>query len=239
MVTLDPEQSVGDFVRQKPSRARVFESRKIDYCCGGKISLNRACEKRGIDVDEVLQAIQMNDQQADIDTLVDVNAMGLTELADHIESTHHAYLREELPRLDFMTEKVSRVHGDKDDRLFRMREAFVALKAELEPHMLEEERVLFPIVRQIDAATGMSDDGCRSVTDQIRQMEHQHDQAGDALAILNESTDGYTPPDWACNTYRAMLDSLAQLERDMHQHIHKENNVLFMKAIELGKHASV
>lgn len=233
MITLDPEQTVGEFVRQKPTRARVFESLKIDYCCGGKVSLVRACEKRGVDVNEVLQAISANDEQADLGTLVDVDSMALTELANHIEATHHAYLREELPRLDAMTEKVARVHGDKDERLFQMRHAFIALKAELEPHMMKEERILFPIVRQLEASPERQEFHCGSVANPIRQMEHEHDQAGDALAILHESTDGYTPPDWACNTYRAMLDSLARLEADMHQHIHKENNVLFPKAIQL------
>ncbi len=233
MLILDAEQTVGDFVRQKPTRARVFDSLKIDYCCGGKISLARACGKRGIDVDEVLQAISHSDEQADTGTVVDVDSMGLTELADHIEATHHAYLREELPRLDFMTEKVSRVHGDKDERLLQMRQAFIALKAELDPHMIKEEKVLFPIVRQLEASAERQDFPCGSVANPIRQMEHEHDLAGDALAILNESTDAYTPPDWACNTYRAMLDSLARLEADMHQHIHKENNVLFPKAIRL------
>ncbi len=233
MITLDPEQTVGEFVRQKPTRARVLESLKIDYCCGGKVSLVRACEKRGMDVGEVLQAISTNDEHADLGTLVDVDSMGLTELANHIEATHHAYLREELPRLDAMTEKVARVHGDKDGRLFKMRQAFVALKSELEPHMMKEERILFPIVRQLEASTERQEFHCGSVANPIRQMEHEHDQAGDALAILNESTDAYTPPEWACNTYRAMLDSLARLEADLHQHIHKENNVLFPKAIQL------
>ncbi|EMI43425.1 iron-sulfur cluster repair di-iron protein [Rhodopirellula sp. SWK7] len=232
MLTYDPDQTVGDFVRQRPARARVFESLKIDYCCGGKISLDRACEKRGINVDEVLEAISQTDAQADASMLVDVDTMKLTELADHIEATHHAYLREELPRLDFMTEKVSRVHGDKDERLFKMREAFVSLKAELEPHMMKEEKVLFPVVRQLEASNERNQNHCGSVANPIRQMEHEHDQASNALAILNGSTDGYTPPEWACNTYRAMLDSLSRLEADMHQHIHKENNVLFPKAIQ-------
>ncbi len=233
MLTLDPEQSVGDFVRQKPARARVFESLKIDYCCGGKVPLVQACAKRGIDVGEVLHAIGKSDELAEPGTLVDVDSMGLTELADHIEATHHAYLREELPRLDYMTEKVARVHGDSDQRLLKMREAFVALKAELEPHMMKEEQILFPIVRQLESASGRQEFHCGSVANPIRQMEHEHDQAGAALAILHESTDAYTPPDWACNTYRALLDSLARLEADMHQHIHKENNVLFPKAIQL------
>jgi len=233
MPTLDSTATVGSFVRQRPSRARVFESLKIDYCCGGKIPLGQACEKKGIDAAEVLQQLQACDVAAENCNLTDADSMSLNELADHIEATHHAYLREELPRLDFMTEKVSRVHGDKDDRLFQMREAFVALKAELEPHMMKEEKILFPIVRQLEASTYREESHCGSVANPIRQMEHEHDLAGNALAILNESTDGYTPPEWACNTYRAMLDSLAQLERDMHQHIHKENNVLFPKAIQL------
>jgi len=205
MPTLDSTATVGSFVRQRPSRSRVFESLKIDYYCGGKIPLGQACEKKGIDAANVLKQLQACNAATENCNLTDADSMSLTDLADHIEATHHAYLREELPRLDFMTEKVSRVHGDKDDRLFQMREASTERKAS----------------------------HCGSVANPIRQMEHEHDLVGNALAILNESTDGYAPPEWACNTYRAMLDSLSQLERDMHQQIHKENNVLFPKTIEL------
>lgn len=233
MLTLDPTATVGSFVRQKPSRSRVFESLKIDYCCGGKIPLDQACEKKGIDAAEVMKQIEACDVAAETSDLTDADSMTLTELADHIEATHHAYLREELPRLDFMTEKVSRVHGDKDERLFKMREAFVALKAELEPHMMKEEKILFPLIRQLEASQSSSEFHCGSVANPIRQMEHEHDQAGNALEILREVTDDYMPPEWACNTYRAMLDSLEKLEADMHQHVHKENNVLFVKSLEL------
>lgn len=233
MLTFDPNQTVGDFVREKPDRARVFENLRIDYCCGGKVSLIRACEKRGIDVNEVMRAIEACDSSDDASSDVTPDDMTLTELADHIEQTHHAYLKEELPRLQWMTEKVARVHGDKEPRLLRTREAFVALKDELEPHMMKEERILFPIIRQLEKATAATEFHGGSVANPIRQMEHEHEQAGDALAILSESTDGYTPPEWACNTYRSMLDSLARLEADMHQHVHKENNVLFPKAIAL------
>lgn len=233
MLTLDPTATVGSFVRQKPSRSRVFESLKIDYCCGGKTPLHQACERKGIDAAEVMKQIEASDAAAETSDLTDADSMTLTELADHIEATHHAYLREELPRLDFMTEKVSRVHGEKDERLFRMREAFVALKAELEPHMMKEEKILFPLIRQLEASQSSSEFHCGSVANPIRQMEHEHDQAGNALEILREVTDGYEPPEWACNTYRAMLDSLQKLEADMHQHVHKENNVLFVKALEL------
>ncbi len=233
MPTLDTNTTVGDFVRDNPDRARVFESLRIDYCCGGKVSLDQACRKRGLDVSVVLQQIEQCDQSGLSESLIDADSMTLTELADHIEATHHNYLKEELPRLDFMTEKVARVHIDREPRLAQTRQAFLALKAELEPHMMKEERILFPIIRQMEQASGPLQFHCGSVANPIRQMEYEHDQAGNALAILSESTDCYTPPEWACNTYRAMLDSLALLETDMHQHVHKENNVLFPKAIQL------
>ena len=233
MLKIGVESTVGELVRESPNRARVFESLKIDYCCGGKISLSEACRRRTIDPDQVLDQLRQCDADEKDERAVDADAMSLTELADHIEQTHHAYLREELPRLDFMTEKVSRVHGDKEPRLLQVRDAFVALRAELEPHMLKEERILFPIVRQLEASASRPEFHCGSVANPIRQMEHEHDQAGNALAILREATDGFVAPDWACNTYRAMLGGLEQLESDLHQHIHKENNVLFPKAIEL------
>lgn len=233
MQTLDSNSTVGDFVRENPDRARVFESLRIDYCCGGKVSLEQACKKQGLDSSKVLLQLEHCDQSGRTAALVDADSMTLTELADHIEATHHAYLKEELPRLDFMTEKVARVHGEHEPRLAQTRQAFLALKAELEPHMMKEERILFPIIRQLEQATGPLQFHCGSVANPIRQMEHEHDQAGSALEILSESTDRYTPPEWACNTYRAMLDSLARLEADMHQHVHKENNVLFPKAIQL------
>ena len=233
MLTIDLDSTVGELVREVPGRARVFECFKIDYCCGGKIPLSAACAKKGIDPTEVVERLQSYDAERDNESIVDADAMSLTELADHIESTHHAYLREELPRLDFMTEKVARVHGDKEPRLHQVRDAFVALKNELEPHMMKEEKILFPIVRQLEASADQVEFHCGSVANPIHQMEHEHDQAGEALANLRQATDGFSPPQWACNTYRAMLDSLSQLEGDMHQHIHKENNVLFPKTLQL------
>lgn len=238
MQTIDIESTVGDLVREKPNRARVFESLKIDYCCGGKISLATACTKRKIDLSEVVDRLTQCDAQPGSEPETNADAMTLTELADHIEATHHAYLKEELPRLDFMTEKVARVHGDKEPRLAIVREAFMALKEELEPHMMKEERILFPVIRRLEAPADGSDFHCGSVANPIRQMEYEHDLAGDQLAILREATNDYVPPDWACNTYRAMLDSLEKLEANMHQHIHKENNVLFPKAIELESSGS-
>lgn len=233
MDCIERNLTVGELVRAKPSRSRIFDRMGIDFCCGGKVSLARACEKRGLDVDSVVAQIAENDAQAITDNSVDADAMTLTELCDHIEASHHAYLKQELPRLDQMTEKVARVHGDKESRLLEIRKLFLELRAELEPHMFKEEKILFPMIRQLESSETLPEFHCGTVKNPIRQMDHEHDHAGDALAHIRSAADDYVPPQWACNTYRAMLDGLHELERNMHQHVHKENNVLFPKAAQL------
>ncbi|HUG44578.1 MAG TPA: hemerythrin domain-containing protein, partial [Acidobacteriota bacterium] len=100
-------------------------------------------------------------------------------------------------------------------------------------HMLKEERILFPMVRELEASAEAPQFHCGSLAHPIRQMEDEHDAAGAGLEKLRELSDGYSPPEWACNTYRAMLDALANLESDMHLHVHKENNILFPRALQM------
>lgn len=216
----------------RPAFSRVFEAVRIDYCCGGKVPLGEACAKKGLDADEIVRRLNEEAERESPET-VDADAMGLTELAEHIVSTHHAYLREELPRLDFMTKKVAAVHGDAEPRLNEIRSVFVACREELESHMMKEEQILFPMIRELEAADAPVSFHCGSLANPIRMMEHEHENAGDALERFAELTDGYTPPYWACNTYRAMIDGLQAFERDMHTHVHKENNVLFPRALRL------
>jgi regulator of cell morphogenesis and NO signaling len=229
MTNLNAQTTVGELVRERPARSRVFEQHRIDYCCGGKRPLAEVCAERSLDLDKILSELQASDQA---DTrLVDADAMGLAELADHIVATHHAYLREEMPRLDFMTRKVAAVHGDTEPRLRQIREVYVAFQEELTAHMMKEEQILFPMIREIETATAAPQFHCGSLANPIAQMESEHDSAGDALAQFRSLTDDYTPPEWACNTFRALYDALANLEQNMHQHVHKENNVLFPKAL--------
>ena len=231
---LSAQATVGDLVKANPIRSRLFEQLQIDYCCGGGVPLGEACAKRGLDVQAVLQQIEQADlQSVDDGTIVDADAMSLTGLADHIEQTHHHYMKSELPRLDAMTQKVHEVHGESDARLADVRRAFEGLFEELSQHMMKEEQILFPMIRQLESSTDLPAFHCGSVANPIRQMEFEHDNAGNALAVMRQLTDAYQPPEWACNTYRAMLDGLRQLEGNLHQHIHKENNVLFPKAIQL------
>ncbi len=229
MRDLDVQQQVGMLVAERPSRARVFERHGIDYCCGGKRTLADACREQGLEAASILSEIRVEDAQSSGNE-VNPLEMTLTELADHIEQTHHVYLREELPRLEAMIEQVIEAHGEKHPWLEDVRVTFADLVADLEPHMLKEERILFPMLRQLEQTTAQRSSQAAGVADPIRVMEDEHDRASQALRRLRTLTGDFTPPADACNTFRAMLDGLAHLEADMHQHIHKENNVLFVRA---------
>jgi regulator of cell morphogenesis and NO signaling len=229
MTTFQISDTVGDIVRDRPSLSRLFEQAKVDYCCGGKKTLDEACRKQGIDPQVFLSQLEAI-AIANIEPEINVTTLSLTELADHIEQTHHAYLHFELPRLERMVTKVVAVHGDKEPRLHQIKDIFLAVSQELDTHLRKEEQILFPMLRQLESSAISPQFHCAYP---IQQMELEHDDAGVALGQLRQLTDNYTPPDWACNTYRATLSALADFEQDMHQHIHKENNVLFPAAIAL------
>ena len=223
--------TVGELVVQRPSRARVFERFGIDYCCGGKLPLAAACAEKGIDPQALLAALDQQAASASTTADRDWSAASVTELADHIERTHHAYLKRELPRLEQMTARVADRHGERHPELRKLREVFAAFKPDLEAHMVKEERILFPICRALDRAVDAPAFHCGSVRNPVAVMVAEHDHAGEDLREMRELTGGYVPPEGACNTYRAMLAGLAELEADMHQHVHLENNLLFPRAI--------
>lgn len=231
MTTITAQNTVGELVRERPGRARVFEELGIDYCCGGKKPLTEACARKGHDVDEVLASIKAADSADSVEDATDYAAMPLDELADHIVATHHAYLVRELPRMQQMSAKVAKVHGDRDARLAELASTVDALAEELSSHMMKEERILFPVMRRLAQTETLPPMPFGTLANPIRAMEAEHDTAGGGLEDMNRLTDGYSPPDWACNTYRALLDGLHELELDLHQHIHKENNILFPRAL--------
>jgi regulator of cell morphogenesis and NO signaling len=158
--------------------------------------------------------------------------MSLASLADHIEQTHHRYLKEELPALVEKADRVAEKHGWRDSRLPAVADTVRTLAGEMFHHMAKEEQVLFPLVRELER-TGTVSGHCGSIANPIRQMEYEHDGAGAAVARLRELTDGFVPDADACNTHRALLAELARLETDLHEHVHKENNVLFPRALAL------
>lgn len=226
-------QTVGQLVARRPEALRVLERYGVDYCCGGDRSVEEACRLAGADPAAVLDDIDRATATSGDSEKTDWLAARLCDLCDHIEQTHHAFLREQLPFLTDLFEKVVTAHGENHPKLVDARETFRELREELEPHMFKEERILFPAVRQTEAANGPIQTPFGSVRNPIAMMENEHAGAGDALRRLRTLTDDYRVPDDACNAYRGLLETLQRLEADLHEHIHKENNILFPRAIEL------
>lgn len=225
------DTTVGAIVARQPATARVFEKYRIDYCCQGQKTLRAACEEKGLDVVSLTNELAVSHQRADDSPRWEERP--LSELCDHIERRHHDYLREELPRLAELIDKVIRAHGQTQPDLLLLRNHFRALRDELEPHMLKEEHVLFPAIRQLEASRTPHRFPFGSVSNPIRCMIDEHEHAGEELRHLHELTNGFQPPPGACPTWRVMLESLARLERDMHEHVHKENSILFPRAVAL------
>lgn len=157
--------------------------------------------------------------------------LNMAELADHIEATHHAYLREVLPRLGAMASKLAEQHGADDANLLRVCSVYAELRADLEPHLLKEELMLFPMIRQLATAESMPAFHCGSVGNPMRVMLFEHDRAVELLAELRLLTGDYLPPADACSTRQAFCTGLAELEADTLLHIRKENETLFPAAI--------
>lgn len=231
---ITPETTIGELVAARPLLAHLFERLGLDYCCGGKQTLAAACTRRGLDVKTTIALLDSAGAAlAAGPAEIDAAAMGLARLADHIETTHHAYLKAELPRLVEMADRVAAKHGWRDARLPEVAAAVNTLAAEMIDHMRKEEIVLFPLVRQIEAGAA---DGfhCGSIANPIRQMEAEHESAGRLTARLRLLTGGFTPAADDCNTHRALLAGLAEFEADLHRHVHKENNVLFPRTLKLA-----
>ena len=226
------EATVADIAAQSLGAVRVFERLGIDYCCGGKRKFAEACLERGYSP-SVVESELTSAAQAAPSPARDWNTAPLTDLVDHILHAHHEYLRRELPVLEARLEKVYRIYNEKyGPTLTGLPEVLGALHAELESHLMKEETILFPAIAAYEA--GQRPQACfASVAYPIRVMESEHDGAGEALARIRQITSDYTVPDYGCNTYRALMAGLAELEQDLHMHIHLENNILFPRAIAL------
>ena len=226
MSPVSTSQSIGSYVVERPSRSKVFERFGLDYCCGGHLSLEEACAKGGLEPAIVLRAL------ADFDAANPAEepapwTLDLAALADHIEATHHAYLHRELARMRELVAKVAKAHGDTDPRLIRLNQVFQRFQEEMELHMAKEEQILFPLVRKLAKGESLEAFHCGGVRGPVSVMRHEHDEHAVNLGLIKELTENFTVPEYACNTYRATLDALVELERDLHRHIHKENNILF------------
>ncbi|MBS1859421.1 MAG: iron-sulfur cluster repair di-iron protein [Acidobacteria bacterium] len=229
--------TVRDIAAGSLAAVRVFEKYGIDYCCGGKRPLDAVCREKGYDPDELrreLDAALTGKVAADRDW----NAAPLTELIGHIVRTHHDYLRRELPAIQARLETVYRVYNQRyGPTLIGLPEVFFDLRAELEMHIRKEEMILFPTIAAYETADSnglpLPPAPFGTVANPIAMMEAEHESAGHALTRIHEITRDFAVPDYACVTYRALMSGLDELERDLHLHIHLENNILFPRAAAL------
>ena len=232
MTTFDATAIPANLANRHPSLAGGLERRGLDYSCGGDRTLVEGC--RPLRVDEGETARELSEELTP-EPEGDWVGMGPTELVDHIEATHHRYLHEELPRLGALADKVEAVHGANHTGLRDVVDTFRALRADLEPHLMKEERILFPMVRDLTAATDLPAFHCGSIANPISVMILEHHGAGRLLDQLVDLTGGFQPPADGCASFNAFYRGLAELNTDTRMHIHKENNSLFPAVSRIEK----
>jgi regulator of cell morphogenesis and NO signaling len=228
--------SLAQIVNSNHQAASVFEKYHLDFCCKGKRSLEQACIEQQLSVSEVTDDLE-NIFTKDNNSTVDFEKMSLTQLADYIVQTHHAYVKNEMPQIYAYLHKVSSKHDERHPELNKIFQAFTAVKEEMEGHMKKEELILFPRIKELQK---IADDenanlqlNITYLQSPITVMEQEHDHAGSLLNDIRNLSNDYTPPQDACTTYRLSFAALKAFELDLHQHVHLENNILFPKAIDM------
>ncbi|HEX9023675.1 MAG TPA: iron-sulfur cluster repair di-iron protein [Geobacteraceae bacterium] len=230
------ERHVKDLVTDDHRAAAVFEKYSIDFCCGGKKSLQAACAERGIDAEPVLKELQDLAAKS-IKESTPFARWELDALTDHIVERHHSYVREAIPVLLAHTQKIAQVHGGNHPELSSVAAYFQEIARELAHHMMKEERVLFPYIKSLALVArgraAFTAPPFGTIRNPIRMMEAEHQAAGNGLYAIREATAEYVAPPDACTTYQVTLKELREFEEDLHQHVHLENNILFPKAVDL------
>ncbi|HMK31185.1 MAG TPA: iron-sulfur cluster repair di-iron protein [Terriglobales bacterium] len=237
VMPITASKTVRELAVEVPNATRVFEKLGIDYCCGGQKPLAEACAEAKLSTEQVLRALEegtVTRVAADRDW----SHAPLDELVDHIIQKHHTYVKAEVPRLQALIARVVGVHGKNHPELATVQAAFAALGSELATHLMKEEQILFPYVRQM-AVAGKCGPSCfGTVENPIRVMRMEHDGAGEKLREMRQATNNYALPADACFSYGTLFSSLEEFEQDLHQHIHLENNILFPRAVALEKECS-
>ena len=235
-MVLNFETSVGDIVAEDFKYAAVFEKFNIDFCCSGQDSIGVACQKHSVDLQTLMDGLLTVETVKTQDS-PDFNSWPLDLLVDYIVKKHHAYVDQRVPLINSYLEKLCSVHGGRHPELFEVASLFKESGGALVVHMKKEEFILFPFIRKMIAVRKDNQplDLPRfgNVENPISAMHQDHNDEGERFRRINELSNGYTPPEDACNTYRVAYEELKEFERDLHLHIHLENNILFPKAIEL------
>jgi regulator of cell morphogenesis and NO signaling len=237
-MTFDKNQTAREIAINNRAAVRVFENFGIDYCCDGRRPLHEACVMANAPIDLVTQALDELDLNGASPGETWTNS-SLADLAAHVVRRHHRYVRDESPRIELLFQKVVNRHGEAHPELGAIQDIFVVLSQELFAHMMKEERVLFPFLDAMEAAASAGQPaplGCfASVSLPIARMLADHDDAGLLLAKMRDLSGGYRAPDGSCPSYRGLYQALEEFERDLHHHVHLENNILFPRAVEMER----
>lgn len=237
-MNIETTKTVSEMVAEDYRTAAVFKSNGIDFCCGGKISIEQACKNKDVNpavlVEDLKQALKTPDS-----TAVDYNSWPLDLLADYIQKKHHRYVEERIPVLRIYLNTVCGVHGDNHPELNEINELFEASASQLTAHMKKEELILFPFVRTMVKAkitsTKLEPPLFGTVKNPIEAMMKEHDNEGERFRVIAALSNNYSVPADACNTYMVTFAYLKEFEADLHLHIHLENNILFPKAAAMEK----
>ena len=225
-----------EIVSQNFQTAAIFEKYSLDFCCRGGVTIEQACKDKGIAPSVIFDELSKISGTESVE--VSRFAQWAPEfLVDYIVSNHHAYVAAAIPVIRAHTQKVAAVHGANHPEVIKIAEAFERVADDLLQHMRVEEQILFPYIKQLIAAkegnVPVDRSPFGSVRNPVRMMEMEHQAAGDEMYNIRSLTGGYVPPEDACTTYRISFKELQEFERDLHQHVHLENNLLFPKAVLL------
>lgn len=228
MTKINTLQSIGGIVAILPKAGEVFRGYNIDFCCGGNRLLAEAIKEQQLNEEEIMHKLEETYQDAqELVKKVNFCDMKSSELIEYIVTTHHGYLKRALPETGEMTAKILRAHGANHQELFKVHKLLNNLKTELEQHLIKEEELLFPLVKKHEA--NPSKQLIADINRVISETEEEHEGAGDILKELRKITGEYTVPADGCRTFELTYSMLQELEGDLFQHIHLENNILFRR----------
>lgn len=218
---------IGTIVATFPGASNLFLDYRIDFCCGGDRPLLEAIKEQNLDENKIINELNADYKEFQVrnEEFTDWVKEKPSKLINHIVNTHHVYLKEELPKISELTFKILKVHGKHHEELFKVHRLFNNLRTELEEHLVKEEEMLFPLIKRYEAAK--TDDNREEVLKLIEELESEHTGAGDIIKELREITEHYIAPQGACMSFETTYRKLKELELDLFQHIHLENNILF------------
>jgi regulator of cell morphogenesis and NO signaling len=231
MARIEPKRTLAELVLEQPGRTRVFEELGLDYCCGGRATLEETAASRDLDARTLAAVIEAAERAytAD-DTERDWRDASLGELCDHIVDVHHAYLRRELPRIGELSARVAARHGEGKPELRELQSALAELHTDLIEHIEREEDGVFALCHDLDEDGDQT--GPPDVASALRMHEGAHENVAGLLDRIRRLAGDYDPGGALCTKHRVLMESLRRLEEDLHQHIHEENNILFPGLLE-------